>query len=38
MCMEAKPKTVIQNFEREQFYRKVTTDFLKSKTKPKFIK
>ena len=38
MCMETKPRPVIQNFEKEQFYRKVTTDFLKSKTKTKFIK
>jgi hypothetical protein len=36
--METKPRPVIQNFEKEQFYRKVTTDFLKSKTKTKFIK
>ena len=38
MCMETKPKPVIRNFEKEQFYKKVITDFLKSKTKTKFIK
>ena len=38
MCMENKPKSVVLNFEKEQFYKKLSTNFYKSKVKVKFHK